>query len=300
MDAMTAHTRGDLPPVLAKYFDDLFARTEPGVTPDGDTFRMEHTFTAAEVWEYAYDAVPSGLARHTEVYAAMTFVAAFPAILQAMKDPLSKATRKTAIHAGEDVTIRQPIGIDETVRIEVSRQVRKQMVTLSRKIFGKRNLDGTDQEVLLAEGKTTLIIGPDLTQSGEAPNVEIPEVKLHPVRWTVSGSAIDRYARVTGDFQLVHMSDEAAKALGLPGRILHGMAEFKVAEEVLMNELRNNGLAVAGALKARFHRPVPVDDRLDFLPVRGENDCQVFVRNQWGEVTMTLSAKTTRQAATGA
>ncbi len=47
---------------------------------------------------------------------------------------------------------------------------------------------------------------------------EIPEVKVTPDKYLTA-----RYAGASGDFNPIHIDEEFAKAVGLPGRILHGL-----------------------------------------------------------------------------
>ncbi len=47
---------------------------------------------------------------------------------------------------------------------------------------------------------------------------EIPEVKVMPDKYLTA-----RYAGASGDFNPIHIDEEFARAVGLPGRILHGL-----------------------------------------------------------------------------
>jgi acyl dehydratase len=47
---------------------------------------------------------------------------------------------------------------------------------------------------------------------------QIPEVRITPDKYLTA-----RYAGASGDFNPIHIDEEFARAVGLPGRILHGL-----------------------------------------------------------------------------
>src|SRR5271168_1094629 len=50
------------------------------------------------------------------------------------------------------------------------------------------------------------------------PGAEIPQVRVNPDKYLTV-----RYAGAGGDFNPIHIDEEFARAVGLPGRILHGL-----------------------------------------------------------------------------
>ena len=50
------------------------------------------------------------------------------------------------------------------------------------------------------------------------PGQDLPELKVTPDKYLTY-----RYAGASGDFNPIHIDEEFAKSVGLPGRILHGL-----------------------------------------------------------------------------
>ena len=50
------------------------------------------------------------------------------------------------------------------------------------------------------------------------PGAELPELKVTPDKYLTA-----RYAGASGDFNPIHIDEEFERAVGLPGRILHGL-----------------------------------------------------------------------------
>jgi acyl dehydratase len=50
------------------------------------------------------------------------------------------------------------------------------------------------------------------------PGAQIPEVRVTPDKYLTV-----RYAGASGDFNPIHIDEDFARAVGLPGRILHGL-----------------------------------------------------------------------------
>jgi acyl dehydratase len=61
-------------------------------------------------------------------------------------------------------------------------------------------------------------VGDETPERGFAVGDEIPELKVPPDRYLTV-----RYAGASGDFNPIHIDEDFAKSVGLPGRILHGL-----------------------------------------------------------------------------
>ena len=78
---------------------------------------------------------------------------------------------------------------------------------------------------------------------------------------TITGEQIDTFAKITGDFNPIHVDDEAAKAAGFAGRIAHGALSASLISAVLGNDLPGPG-AVFVELNLRFRRPAMIGDEV--------------------------------------
>jgi acyl dehydratase len=75
------------------------------------------------------------------------------------------------------------------------------------------------------------------------------------VTYGVDDDQTDRYADVSGDRFPIHLDDEAAKAVGLPGRIVHGLCVLAFAGRAIL-ELEGRDVQDMRRLAARFSKPV--------------------------------------------
>jgi acyl dehydratase len=67
-----------------------------------------------------------------------------------------------------------------------------------------------------------------------------------------------RYAGASGDFNVIHWNERAARSVGLPDVIAHGMFTMALAVRVVTDWVGDPGAVVEYGV--RFTRPVPVPD----------------------------------------
>ena len=76
---------------------------------------------------------------------------------------------------------------------------------------------------------------------------------------TITSEKIEQFAEVSGDFNPIHLDDEAAKDSIFGRRISHGMLVASMFSAVLANQLPGSGCIYLGQ-ELRFMKPVFVDD----------------------------------------
>lgn len=79
----------------------------------------------------------------------------------------------------------------------------------------------------------------------------------------VTGEMIDRFADLSGDRFALHLSDDVARELGFPRRVVHGLLVLS-----LIDGLKNTAPAQVRAVASlgwdiRFSAPVLVDDQIE-------------------------------------
>lgn len=238
------------------FFNALLSReNEPGVSrvqEEGKTvFVSEHTFDANQVRSYA---AVTNQPVDGNVPSAFTFVIAFANILDTVKDILKDAPKKSVVHAAEEIALPNgaiPATGIVKVRTWLANEKGKRgegpvMAFVNREIVGA---DGT----LLGTGRTTLLIGQDLSQ--------LPTVAAKPadLEGELLGSAtmtqdlINLYSAASGDANPIHMSEQAARDLGLSSTIAHGVLTLGLTN-------RDN----APSYKAAWKTPVVPGDVVEF------------------------------------
>ncbi|MEP7453396.1 MaoC/PaaZ C-terminal domain-containing protein [Phyllobacterium sp. SB3] len=119
---------------------------------------------------------------------------------------------------------------------------------------------------------------------------------------TLQGEQIDAFAKMSGDFFVIHMDDSAAQELGFPRRIAHGLLVLALADG-LKNQSETTFHAVASlGWNWTFLQPVFVADRLSVKiglveklapgkPQRGILRLALEVTNQAGSIVQSGTNK---------
>ncbi len=146
-------------------------------------------------------------------------------------------------------------GIPQGTLLEVAHDtsVGGELVAEQRTILLLVGRGGTAEDRALVREGAQVPAGGDETSSALAIAADLPS----------------RYAAASGDDNPIHLDDEAARAAGLPGVVVHGMAVLALALDAAV---RHAGGAMPKEVGAQFGRPVLPGDELTVTTWPGEGE----------------------------
>lgn len=199
------------------------------------------------------------------------------------------------LHFGEDIQWTRSIRIDETL------QVQAKLLAVETTLFGdmlqvQTTLTSNDDKQVtswVARCVTTLLIrerrpGAPRPLANAASMLQAAKsVEEYTLAWNVPLGQSEKYARVSGDHNPIHLDDKAAKNAGLKGRVLHGLCTLSFAQSAVCQGFLKQSGHILRHLSTRFKRPVYMQDTLEFVGERREDDWILFVvRNQHGQLVL--------------
>jgi acyl dehydratase len=108
-------------------------------------------------------------------------------------------------------------------------------------------------------------------------------------RVTFTEEQIAAYAEASGDFNPIHLDDEVARSVGLPGRIAHGLLQMGIAATVAAEA--TGGGARLRRIHCRFAGMVVPGDTVTFTAEpAGPGKLELRAINQRGEPVLTKAA----------
>lgn len=100
-----------------------------------------------------------------------------------------------------------------------------------------------------------------------------------PQHWAVAGDIGRRYARISGDYNPIHLSDITAKLFGFKQAIAHGMWSKARCLADLQDQLPDAGYSVA----VNFHRPLFLPSKVLFFNKQLVGKTRFSLYNQEGD-----------------
>jgi hypothetical protein len=176
--------------------------------------------------------------------------------------------RPRVVHGDQDILISAPIESGITLRSRaaaVGVHVKESGTTV---VLKTETRDGDDR--LLNEQYVTEFYrgvtggtgsgeeAPDHRMSDQLANSEPNETFTYPV----AEDQTERYAEASGDHNAFHLDDEAARAAGLPGIIVHGLCLMAFAGRAVLESRGIKDPVAVRRLAVRFSRPMRPGDAL--------------------------------------
>jgi acyl dehydratase len=209
---------------------------------------------------------------------------AFPLHMALMTDPAFPTPAMGMVHIENSITARRPIAIGESLvaGVWVGRPLPHPAGTAYRFTTTVTSGDG---ETVWEEASTYLRRGrrdPDAVWTSTFEDV----APSGPV-WPLKADLGRQYARVSGDYNPIHLTSLSAKALGFPRQIAHGM--WTKARCIAAME---NRLPDAVTVEVAFKKPVFLPSSVAFGS-RKEGDGYAFSLTKRGSETVHLLGRAT-------
>jgi len=198
----------------------------------------------------------------------------FPLVLNIMTHADFPMKAMGQVHLRNEITVLKyfPIGapIDLTAYIKGNTPTSKGIewsVGMMAKVNGE--LVWSSESTMLHRCKTTI------SRQTADPIMRSGELQT----WSVDGGMGRRYAKVSGDYNPIHLSAMTAKFFGFKRAIVHGMWSKARSLAVLKNDLPNEGYRV----RASFHRPLFLPSKVLFYSKHEENKTLFSLFNESGQ-----------------
>ena len=192
-------------------------------------------------------------------------VPVWKAIAPASQAVATDEARKRVVHFSQDMVLHRPIEAGMTLVSTATPAALLQRGSGSALVIHTETRD-PGGELINEQWLTEFFRGIDTPESrgDQAPDHRLPAdvQESEPIAEIVQAISLDqpdRYAEASGDHFVIHLDDKAARAVGLPGRILHGFCTLAFTARAVTEA---SGGADIGRIAARFSAPVFPGDEL--------------------------------------
>jgi acyl dehydratase len=180
------------------------------------------------------------------------------------------------VHLENTITQHRPIAVRETLAVKVwatglDPHPKGRLITLHTEVRSGKELVWEARTVALTRG------GGSPDASSPAP-LGVPDDLPVSATWRLPGDLGRRYGAVSGDRNPIHMNDYAAKALGFPRAIAHGLWTKARAVAALEGRLPD-----ACTVTVRFRKPVLLPATVTFGSAVDGDTTYFAVRDRKGK-----------------
>jgi acyl dehydratase len=193
-------------------------------------------------------------------------VPAWETIAPASRAVASEEARRRVVHYDQDMHLHRPI---EAGMALVSRAA---PIGLHARSSGTalviRTETRTEDGALVGEqyvtelfrGVTAPAEGGEVAPDHRLPDAARGEEPTAEISYPVAPDQPERYAAASGDRFAIHLDDAAARAVGLPGRILHGLCTMAFTARAVLEAAGSDDPALLRRVAVRFSAPVRPGD----------------------------------------
>ena len=223
--------------------------------PDLEVVRRDVTPSVADVADY--DAV-CGFALSNRVPSTYLHVLVFPLQVALMSDPGFPFALMGSVHLENTIRQHRPVLLGETLELRARvENLRPHFRGAQADLVGEAYVDGE----LVWEDRSTYLFRGAKVDGEVPPKVDEPDaIDGFGATWRLAGDLGRRYAKVSGDVNPIHMNPLAAKALGFPTTIVHGMW----SKARMLGALENR-LPDAYEVNVAFKKPVLIPSTVRFI-----------------------------------
>ena len=223
--------------------------------PDLEVVRRDVTPSVADVADY--DAV-CGFALSNRVPSTYLHVLVFPLQVALMSDEAFPFPLMGSVHLENTITQHRPVLLGESLELRArAENLRPHFRGAQADLIGEVYVGGE----LVWEGRSTYLFRGRKVEGEVPPKVDEPDaVEGFGATWRLGGDLGRRYAKVSGDVNPIHMNPLAAKALGFPTTIVHGMWS-----KARMLAAIENRLPDAYEATMSFRKPLLIPSTVSFV-----------------------------------
>jgi acyl dehydratase len=221
------------------------------IARSGEKQRYEVTDEALRGYAEATDDVPGG-----PVFA---IVPVWETIPPASRSVASEEARKRVVHYEQDLLLHRPIEAGLTL-VSHAAPVALLARPNGTSLVIKTETRTDDGELVNEQYVTEFFRGLEAEQSvGErAPDhkLDADGEPIAEVAYPVADDQTLRYAAASGDDFAIHLDDDFARAVGLPGRIVHGLCTMAFAGRAVLEAAGLDDPRAVKRLAVRFSAPL--------------------------------------------
>jgi acyl dehydratase len=189
-------------------------------------------------------------------------VPTWDAMMVALHDMIPAADQVAMLHAEQDMHFLRPLVPGRTLVTSAEASSLRGSRMGTRFTMRVASVDGEDGEPVVEQFATMLIRGIEPADDAGSPPPshafppEAKSAKVAEVSTVIDPDQARRYAAASGDANPIHVDDEAARAVGLPGVILHGMCTMALCAKAVVDSVGGGDPTRLRRLAVRFYRPV--------------------------------------------